>query len=174
MLNKNLFWIVGIIFVVGIAGRFLPHAPNTTPITALALFVSAYVGFRYSALAVLLVMFVSDSLIGFYHWPIMISVYGSFILAGLLGTYLQKNKTIGSVFGVALCSSFLFFLITNWAVWQFSTMYPHNFGGLMQSYIMAIPFFKNSLIGDIFYTGSFFGLFEGVKYFVLRNKIFVS
>ncbi len=144
--------------------RLISHAANVTPVTAIALFISAYFGIRYSIPTIIGLMLISDAIIGFYSWPIMLSVYGSLVLAGLLGMYLQKNKTIGSTIVLTISSSLVFFLVTNWAVWQFGTMYVHSWQGLVESYTMAIPFFKNSLFGDLFYTGAFFGIFEAGRY----------
>ena len=160
------------LFVIGVAGRFLPHMWNTTPITALALFVSVYFGVRYSMPFVFLTMLVSDIFIGFYSWPIMLSVYGSFLLACLLGEYVRQHKNIGSLVFMTLSSSVLFFLITNWAVWQFGTMYAHSWQGFMDSYMMAIPFFKNSLTGDLFYTAFFFGAYETYRSVVFKKIVY--
>lgn len=108
-------------------------------------------------------MVLTDALIGFYQWQIMLAVYGSFALAGLIGLMLRNRKNPRRIFASALSSSVLFFFITNWAVWQFGSLYIHSFSGLIQSYVMAIPFFKYSLAGDLFYTGAFFGVFELVR-----------
>ncbi len=157
---KTKFIILALLIILGAASRLLPHVWDTTPITALALFVSVYFGLEYSIFFVLASMFISDSVIGFYSLPIMISVYGSFLLAAALGQYVRKHKNVGVLFFTVFGSSFFFFLITNWAVWQFGTMYAYSWQGLVQCYTMAIPFFRNSLVGDLFYTGAFFGAYE--------------
>ncbi len=115
-------------------------------------------------------MFISDIFIGFYQWQIMLSVYSGFALASLVGLYFKKHKTFPIILGGTVVSSLLFFVITNWAVWQYSGMYSHNWAGLLESYTMALPFLKNSLVGDLFYTGVFFGAFELVKYFVINRS----
>ncbi len=157
------FFALALLVVVGVSGRLLPHAWDTTPITALALFVSVYFGVEYSIFFVLVAMFISDSIIGFYAWQVMFSVYGSFFIASFLGQYIKRHKNIGVIFVTTFGSSLIFFLVTNWAVWQFGAMYSHSFSGLIQSYVMGIPFFRNSLVGDLFYSGLFFGAFEGAR-----------
>ncbi len=157
---KNTYIFLALLIILGVASRLLPHVWDTTPITALALFVSVYFGLEYSIFFVMAAMFISDSIIGFYSLPIMISVYGSLFIAGALGQYVRKNKNTISLFLVTFSSSALFFIVTNWAVWQFGTMYAHSWQGLVQCYTMAIPFFRNSLVGDLFYTGAFFGSYE--------------
>ncbi len=162
---KKIFFLA-VLVAFGVLGRLLPHAWNTTPMTAIALFASAYLGFEYSMVFVFAAMFISDGIIGFYSWPIMISVYASLFVASLLGQYIKKHKNVGSIAVVTFGSSILFFLVTNWAVWQFGTMYLHSWAGLMQSYTMAVPFFRNSLVGDLFYTGAIFGVYEAICYAV--------
>ncbi|MDO8663683.1 MAG: hypothetical protein Q7K28_02505 [Candidatus Wildermuthbacteria bacterium] len=169
-MSKNVSLGVAFFLVaLGVASRLLPHTANFTPVTAIALFASAYLGLRYSLAVLLAVMFATDAIIGFYSWQIMLAVYGSFALSSLIGFYIQKHKRVATVFFGALGSSLIFFLITNWAVWQFSALYPHSFAGLMQSYLMAIPFFKNSLAGDMLYTGLLFGVFELSWYLAARG-----
>lgn len=150
-----------IMIAVGVVLRLTPHPPNFAPIGAMALFGGAYLG-RITALGIpLLAMLVSDFFIGFYNPLVMASVYGSFLLIGVIGIFLRKRKTPPYVLGAALSSSVLFYLITNFAVWAVpGSFYPHNLAGLASSYINAIPFLKNTLMGNLFYTGAFFGVYE--------------
>lgn len=140
----------------GIISRFLPHPANFAPLIAVAIFASYYFGLRYSAAAVLAIMLLSDIFIGFYQWEMMAAVYGSMLAAGVIGSLATKPTAV-NVFIKTIGSSLLFYLVTNWAVWQFGTMYEKSLSGLMQSYFMALPFFRNSLAGDIFYASILFG-----------------
>jgi hypothetical protein len=115
MPKRNSYYILVALTVIGVVARLIPHVPNVTPVTAIALFISAYVGVKYSIPAILGLMFIGDSIIGFYSWPIMLSVYGSLVVSALLGIYLRKNKTVGSVFVSTMSASLVFFLVTNWA-----------------------------------------------------------
>ena len=72
-------------------------------------------------------------------------------------------KNVGTITLGTLGGTLLFFLATNAAVWAFSGMYQLNLAGLMLSYAMAIPFLKLSLVGDLFYTAVFFGMYEFLK-----------
>lgn len=144
--------------------RLLPHAPNFAPITAIALFGGAYLKNKRLAFAVpLAAMLVSDIFIGFYSLPIMLSVYASFAFSGLLGLWLRKRKDPGNVMAATLSASVQFFLITNFAVWAFGTLYSHTASGLLASYVNALPFFRNTLYSDFFYVGVMFGLYELVR-----------
>lgn len=172
MSHKQSILIVLFLIAMGITCRLLPHPWNTTPITAIVLFSSAYFGFHYSLISFLGIMFITDAFIGFYQWQIMLSVYGSIILAGIIGLSMKKKQTVGLILLSTLGSSLIFFIITNWAVWQFGTMYPHSISGLFQSYLMAIPFFKNSLAGDILYSGLLFGAYKlSVLYYFKFNHL---
>ncbi len=158
-----------LLVILGIIARFLPHPANFAPIGAIALFGGLYLPKRWAIILPLLAMFISDIFIGFYAWQIMTSVYIGFVLMGLIGLVVRKNKKFHTVLGGTLLGSILFFLITNWAVWEFGTMYVHNFSGLIQSYIMALPFFRNSLLGDVFYVGVLVGGFELVQLAVIKK-----
>jgi len=149
-----------LLIILGFVSRLLPHPANFAPIGAIALFAGIYLPKRLALVLPLATMFVSDIFIGFYDWRIMLAVYGSFAIVGLIGLFVRKNKKFHRILGGTLLGSIIFFIITNFAVWMFGTMYAYNFSGLMECYTMAIPFFKNSILGDLFYTGIFVGTFE--------------
>ncbi|MBU2542627.1 hypothetical protein KJ785_03645 [Patescibacteria group bacterium] len=160
-MNKKYIPII-LLIAFGLTCRLIPHAPNFAPIGAIAIFGALYLPKKYALVLPLVAMFISDIFIGFYSWQIMLSVYLSFALAGALALLARKNKTFFSVLSVTSVSSVLFFLITNYSVWAFGTMYMHNLAGLMQSYYMALPFFRNSLAGDLFYVGVLVGGYEAI------------
>lgn len=141
--------------------KFLPHIPNFAPIAALALFGGVYFSKKYALIIPIAAMLIADIFIGFYNPYIMASVYGSFILIGLIGLWLKNHKTLPNVVGASLSGSIIFFLITNFAVWAVpKSFYPHTLQGLLNCYVMALPFFRNTIAGDLFYVGSFFGIME--------------
>lgn len=152
-----------LLLILGIATRFMPHPGNFTAVGAIALFSGLYLSKKESLLLPLAVMLVSDIFIGFYLPSIMASVYIGFILMVLIGQKLQNKIGFWAVTGAALSGSLIFFLLTNTAVWLFGTMYTHNLSGLMQSYYMALPFWRNEIIGDIFYSGVLIGGYEMIK-----------
>lgn len=156
---------------LGFVARLLPHPPNFAPIGAVAIFSGLYLPRRFAILLPITAMLASDFLIGFYSFPIMLSVYGSFALMGAIGLLVRRRKTFPTVVAGTLVGSVAFFLITNAAVWAFGTMYPHSAGGLLQSYAMAIPFFRNSLLGDLFYTGVLAGSMEWIVAHVMIRKL---
>lgn len=153
--------------------RLIPHLPNFAPIAAMALFGGVYLNNKYALIIPLVALFISDIFIGFYSPIIMISVYGSFLFIGLMGLWLKNNKTLSNTLGVTLIGSVGFFLITNFAMWAVPiSLYPHNLQGLLESYTMGLPFFRNTLLGDLFYVGAMFGLMEAVLY--ITNKYHIN
>ncbi|MBT3539304.1 hypothetical protein HOF40_01255 [Candidatus Parcubacteria bacterium] len=164
MNKKHYIILISILLVVGFGARLLPHPANFAPIGALALFGGLYLPRKWALILPLGAMLASDIIIGFYSWQIMLSVYVCFALVVGIGLLVRKNKKFHTILGGTVLGSILFFLITNAAVWGFGSIYTINFSGLMQSYYMALPFFRNSLLGDLFFTGVLVGTAESVQY----------
>lgn len=139
--------------------RLVPHPPNFTPIGAMALFSGAYLGRRGLAfVAPLAALLLSDLVLGF-GYPGMSFVYFATALTVLVGWTVRNRRAALPVAAAALASSVLFFIVTNFGMWLFSGFYPVTPEGLVACYVAAIPFFQNSLAGDLLYTGLLFGGF---------------
>jgi len=139
--------------------RLLPHPANFAPITALALFGGVYLDRKHTFIVPIAAMLISDYFIGFYGG--MTWVYASFIAIGVLGLWVRNRKNIGMIAGATVAGSMLFFIVTNFGVWISSQVsYAHNLAGLIECYVAAIPFFRNTLMGDAMYVGALFGLYE--------------
>jgi len=169
-MRKNLFICLGI-FISLAASRFIPHPPNFTSLLALSFYVPVILGIRY--LPVLLISFViTDLVIGYHlgtHWT-----WGSVLLIGLISQYFSKNLTwrLGGVF----LGAFIFFIVTNFGVWS-SGMYGYTIEGLYLCFILAIPFFTNTIISTLifsllietiskYYRQSFFFLNSSIKKYI--------
>lgn len=144
---------------VAVISRWLPHPANVAPITAVALFSGVYLNKKTAIVLPLLSMLLSDLIIGFYG-PMMVFVYGSFLLSSLIGFIVRKSPSKKKIIAASLCSSVLFFLITNFGVWFAGTMYSKDVSGLLTSYVAGLPFFRNTLLGDLFYTTVLFGAYR--------------
>lgn len=155
--------------LIGAVARLVPHAPNFAPIGAMALFGGAYMSKKQAFTLPILAMIVSDFFIGFDSIPMRLTVYGSFLIMVGMGISLKKRLSPTKVVLSSLAASLLFFITTNFAVWAFGTLYPHSFAGLSQSYFMAIPFFGNTLLGDLIYSGLFFGGYEFLRNFSISR-----
>jgi hypothetical protein len=141
-----------------VAARLIPHAPNFTPVVAAGLF--AGMVFRSRALAVALpvvAMLLSDLILGFEDWRMRAVIYAALILPVALGIWGQRFRPIVALLPLALTSSLLFFVATNFAVWAFSGMYTLDVSGLVRCYVLALPFLQNTVIGDVAWTAALFG-----------------
>lgn len=180
----------GVLFIMillAALSRLLPHPDNVTPVGAMALFGGAYFSRKYLAFLIpLLAMWLSDMVLNnvifprlypeYYDgfvWMGNLWVYASFILIGVIGMGLLKKVNVANVVGVSLLASVLFFLITNFGVWAVDPIYPKTGGGLLAAYGAGLPFFRNTLLGDLVYCGVLFGGFEWAKtrWSVLRRPV---
>jgi hypothetical protein len=160
--NNNKYILAIVMITIAAAMRLVPHAPNFTPIAAMALFGGAYFNDkRLSYTVPFLAMFISDLVIGFHS--LMWAVYLSFAIIVAMGFLLRENNSIIKTAGVALASSVLFFIVTNFAVWATGSFYAKDVTGFVQCYVAAIPFFQYNVIGDLLYTAVMFGAFELAK-----------
>jgi hypothetical protein len=170
-MNKKLLVITAFILAAA-AARLLPHAPNFTPLGAIALFAGAYISNRLLAFIIpILAMILSDALMGFAGWDFpeqIITVYGSFALITLLGMNMRNDKSVLRIGASSVAASVLFFVVTNFMVWMsgfYATpaLYATNFSGLVSCYVAAIPFFTPTAAADLFYSSVLFGAFYLVQ-----------
>ena len=142
--------------LAGTAARLIPHPPNFSPIAALALFGGATFASKRAAILVpLMAMFLSDLVLGFS--TITPVVYGSFALITCLGLWLRRKQSVWRLAGASLAAAVLFFAVTNFGVWALEDWYPKTLPGLAECYAAAIPFFRNTLWSDLFYSAVLFG-----------------
>lgn len=152
-----------VLFVV--VSRVLPHPPNVAPVAAVAIFAGVLLPRRWALSLPLAAMIVSDLFIGLHD--VVAFTWGSFVLIALLShKFARGNYTPLTVLSSSLGASTLFFVVTNFGVWLMSGMYTRTFTGLLESYYMAIPFFRNTLIGDLAYVTIFYLIFLTVKQWV--------
>lgn len=170
MSTRTKIIIAAMIILLAAASRLVKHPFNFTPVAAMALFAGCYLGKKWGVLLPLAAMFVSDIFIGFYDWQVMASVYLGIALAFVIGWVLKNRKKWYTVGLAALASSVSFFLITNFAVWAFFSWYPHTWSGLISCFTLALPFFRNTLLGDLVYSGVLFGAYE-LALFLMAKRV---
>lgn len=156
MTMRKLGWLLFLVSII-LLGRLLNHPANFAPVTAIALLTAVYLGWQYSIPVALVGMFLSDISIGFYDLRLMFAVYGSFALIGLLASRLKRSSGVLDIASASVFSSLLFFFVTNAVVWYLTPAYSKDLSGLNAAYFMGLPFLKNTLIGDLFYTAVLFG-----------------
>ncbi|MCC6384992.1 MAG: hypothetical protein LC117_01775 [Bacteroidia bacterium] len=166
--TKSIFVIT--LIVIAAVSRLIPHEPNFTPLGAIALFSGVFIARKQLALIIpLAAILVSDILLevtsghGFHNT--MIFVYSSVILITLLGQILRKRLNGYTLLGSSLAGSVLFFLVTNFGVWVMGQgFYPMTWTGLTECYLAGIPFFRTTVVSDLFYNAVLFGSFALVKW----------
>jgi hypothetical protein len=147
--------------------RFAPHAPNFTPVAAIALFGGAYLKRGYALAVPLALMVISDIFIGMHD--VVIFTWGAFVLTALLGLWIKKHKSALRTGCASLVSALLFYLVSNLGVWLVG-WYPHSLDGLVRCYVMALPFLRNFTLATLIYAGVFFGVYEAVARLVKETK----
>jgi ABC-type proline/glycine betaine transport system permease subunit len=141
--------------LIAILSRLIPHLPNFTAVTATALFAGRHFKNKILAFAApLTVMILSDLILGFY--TISLFVYASFAAVVFLGQWSQKMNVL-----IVLFSSLTFFVISNFGVWLLG--YPLTLEGFIACYTAAIPFFRNAILGDLFYAAILYYSFKWVE-----------
>lgn len=158
MINKMIMLNIGIIALAGIL-RVLPHPWNFTPVIAACMYSGFYMNNRILAVLLpLLTVFAGDLVLGLYSG--MTWVYSSYICVILLGFLFSGSASYKKVGLLTISGSLAFFLISNFGVWLSGMIYPKTMSGFISCYAAALPFFQNSILGTIFYSGVFFGITE--------------
>lgn len=157
-MNKDRLITLSLIILAAAASRLLPHPANVAPIAAIALFSGAKFERKSLAFIVpLFAMLLSDAVIGFYSQ--MYVTYLGFAAVVAIGFLLRGTREFLPVALASFSGSVAFFLITNNALLIHSDMYAQNFDGMVQAYVAALPFFRNTVWGDLFYSAVLFGGF---------------
>ena len=155
ILKKEIFPI-SLILILALA-RLIPHPPNFTPIIAVAI-MSGYFfkNINLSFLALIVAMLVSDLFIGFYENVIF--VYASLLLITFIFYKISNKISFKNLFIYGFAGSLIFFIISNFGVWAlgshgvYDIAYEKNLNGLMQCYILAIPFFGNTFLSTLIFA----------------------
>lgn len=177
------FGIITLMILLAAMSRLIPHPANFAPIGGMALFGAAYFSKKYWAFIIPIVsMWISDLVLNnvvysqyfdhfvwFYSGSIF--TYGAFALITLMGLFTLKKVKVNNVVLSALSASILFFVVSNFGVWVSSGMYPHTFSGLMTCYAAGIPFFGNTLLGDMVYSGVMFGSFATAAKYIPQLRL---
>ncbi|MEO1021025.1 MAG: DUF6580 family putative transport protein [Bacteroidota bacterium] len=173
-MNKR-FLLLALFALIAALTRVIPHPLNFAPLAGIALFSAAYVKRKdFALLLPLVAYFISDLLVNnivyaqyydsfVFVTPGFMFTYGSILLITFIGFVLLKKVSFVRVMSGSLLASLLFFLVTNFGAWLGNPTYPQTFEGLMISYNMGLPFVKNTMLGDLFYSAVLFGGFEAVS-----------
>ena len=156
MILKKEIFPISLILILAFA-RLIPHPPNFTPIIAVAL-ISGYFfkNINLSLLILLVAMLLSDLFIGFYEN--MIFVYASLLLITFVFHKISKKINYKNLFIYCFAGSLIFFIFSNFGVWALGSpgvldvAYERNISGLVECYILAIPFFGNTFLSTLIFA----------------------
>lgn len=167
-----------------IAPTFFSHLPNFSALNAIALFSGTYFHRRVTAIVVVFFsvglsdFFIHEFWVGEWNffYPGFYWQYISYALIAVIGISLKNRLTLYHLLFAGLTASCLFFIMTNLGTWLCGYLYPMTFGGLITCFINAIPFFKNTLMGDLVFISILFGSLEVLSpiYLSLRNAFMRS
>ena len=148
--------VCGVLLVLGLACRLLPHVPNFTPVAAIALFSGFFFRRRLVAAAIpLVIMFVSDAFLGATPLVVKITIYGALLFPLVFAPLLRKRLSPVRIGSSALIAAILFYVVTNFAVWL--VYFPQTLVGFLACYGEALPFLAKKLLGDLLWSGAIFG-----------------
>lgn len=169
-LHWQLLLVAGLVLVAAV-GRLLPHPPNATPVAGAALLAGAMMSRRGWALAVpLLALLISDAVIGFYSWGVMLTVYAALLVPVLLGRWVPRGAgRYPMVAGLSLAGAVTFFIVSNLGVFLFAVHYAKTPAGLVACFAAAVPFFKYTMMGDVLWALSLFAVVDSVTYLARRG-----
>jgi hypothetical protein len=153
------------LFVVfAVAFRFLPHSEafNFTPVAAALLFFGSRQPLRRAWIPVALLA-ASDVLLTvvIYKYPFTVDhlvTWAWYVAAVAIGSLLASNRSPLRVGAASLAASISFFVVSNLCVFLVWNMYPKTLAGLVTCYSLAVPFFRNTVGGDLIFTAAFFAI----------------
>jgi len=152
------------LIIMALAGRLVPHPDNFTPVLAVALFGGAMLPGAAAFAVPSAALFLSDLALGNSFGWMTVVIYGAFLAAAGIGRWLGARRTWQRTALAAIGGSLLFYLVTNFAVWALpgghAPLYPHTVEGLAECYRMGLPFLRNGLAGDLFWTAVLFGALD--------------
>ncbi len=156
---------VYLIVALAIAARFIPGAANFSPVYAALLFGGVYLKKRDSIWFPVVLLAASDILLNTlvyntpFEWSQTINWVG-FAAIVVVGWWLAKRVSVRNVVAASIAGPTVFFLISNFAVWLGSGMYPPTLGGLEACFAAAVPFYGNSLASGVLFSGILFGAYQ--------------
>ncbi|HVB03524.1 MAG TPA: DUF6580 family putative transport protein [Chitinophagaceae bacterium] len=154
------------------------HLWNFAPIGAIGLFGGFQMKNKRQAYVLLLAVLLSSDLClalftpikGFYGWSQLLN-YAAFLLIVYIGTRIHRINTRNVVLA-SLGASILFFTLSNFGVWLFAggvAPYTPNPQGLLNTYLLAIPFLGNTIAGDLFFCTLLFGSWALVRHLLAKK-----
>lgn len=165
MKTKNQNWIANGLIVVSTLARLLPHPANMTPIGAVSLVGGAKLDKVYKWLVTFAALIISDHLLGIFKgvepWSkVTLFIYASFAINILLGSFIKGDHRYLKLGTFSIVGSLQFFAISNLGIWAEGIHYSRTWEGLVQCYVMALPYLTNTFFGDLLWSLALFAIIE--------------
>ena len=155
--NLESYFLPIVLILILSFSRLIPHPPNFTPIIAVAIISSYFFKNIYLSCATLLIsMLLADAFIGFYSN--MFFVYFSLLLILFIFHRISEKMNFKNLFIYGFIGSLIFFIISNFGVWflggpgVLDVPYEKNLNGLVECYMLAIPFFGNTFLSTLIFS----------------------
>jgi hypothetical protein len=155
--------VIGLMILAGALSRLLPHTPNITAVTAIAVLGGAFLSNRWLAMLIpVAALFLSDLVLGLHS--MVIYVYFSVMLIAFVSSLSLKPALRWTrLFSTSVGASVFFFIVTNFGVWLSGGLYEKTWDGLVSCYVMALPFLATQAVGDLFYSAVLFGAVIAIR-----------
>ena len=155
-ISKKQIFPIGLILILALS-RLIPHPWNFTPIIAVAMMSGYLFKNIYLSFSILLIsMLIADIFIGFYEN--IIFVYISLLLISFIFYKIGNKINLKNLFVYSFAGSLIFFIVSNFGVWAlgspgvYDIAYEKSLSGLIQCYILAIPFFGNTFLSTLIFS----------------------
>lgn len=170
-------WVANLLILLALFSRLIPHPANFTPVGATALVGGAKLGRMWRWTVPFIALTLSDMLLNLFYGTTAFSaitpfVYGAFALNIFLGRFVRGNRRYLKLVGLSLFASLQFFAISNLGVWLTTSLYAKTVSGLTQCYVMALPFFSNTLLSDLIWGMALFGIIDRSQAWISRKTLF--
>lgn len=164
-----------LLILLSIVGRLIPHPANVTPVGAMALVGGAKLSKLWRWATPFIALVLSDVLLQlFFNTPafslVTPFIYASFAINILLGSKIQGEKKYLKLGCLSLIGGLQFFAISNFGVWVEGLLYPKTVAGLLQCYTMALPYLRNTILGDLGWSLGLFVMIERVQLWIPRSQ----
>jgi hypothetical protein len=148
-----------LLVVLGVVARVLPHTWNFVPLGGIGLYAGAYFRPGIAWAVPLVALLIGDLFLGFYGLTEMLFTYLGFLAGPLVGRILLSRRRTIPRFGAAVfIAATVHFGVSNIGAWL--TLYPQTLQGLIDCYVLAIPFYAATLFGDAVFASILFGCHE--------------
>ena len=163
IINKKNMIVFGAAILIAALSRLTNHHWNFTAVGAAAFaFALLFPGDKKMFFIPLVSLFISDLFLGFHDT--MLFVYCGYMLALVPFMLVAKNSTQLQKVLTVLSGSLIFFVVSNFGVWAVGQLYPQTLTGLIETYVMGLPFYRNQFLSDIMLTPALFYAFKMMSY----------